>query len=755
MSIRIHQLSKKLGMENKDLLALLKERGFSATSASSSIDNISADSLLDEFRKAAGPAVETAVPDSPEPAAKPEEPKAPASPLLPDGLFVKSAEQIKEERREKEVARGKASSMPPPPAAPARSTPPRVSAPPVAVRPPPISTPASPKPVGAPAKSPVPAATPTPEGDVNVLQIKPPIVVRDFAVLLGLKPFKLISELMEMNIFAALNQSLDENVASQIAVKHGFLLDIKHRGEAQQPKEKVEKPVVEDTDSKFLEPRAPVVCIMGHVDHGKTSLLDKIRATNVVAGESGGITQHIGAYQVSLHDRKITFLDTPGHSAFNQMRERGAKVTDIAILVVAADDGFMPQTDEALKYIRAAGVTPIIAINKIDTKGANIDRVKTQLQERDLMPEDWGGQTITCAISALKGEGIEQLLEMILLQADVLELKANPKASARGVVIEAAIEVGRGPTATVLVENGTLKTGAALVCGPFHAKIRAMFDDQGKAVKSAPPASPVRVIGWSGTPECGGIVNEAKNEREAKRAAEEAEFESRRQSAATPDVKPVSVESIFEVIAQQKKKTLRVVVKADVFGSVEAVVSGLEGIKSDKVALEVVASDVGQISQNDVLIASAAKAVIVGFNVRHENGVNAVAKHHEVQVHEYEIIYELVDGVRDMLAELLDPETREVKIGMAEVRVVYPVTRGSVAGCLVTEGRIQINSSARLRREGKVEFESRLLSLRRVKDEVKEVRAGTECGIRLEDFDSYQPGDLIECFEVQNLRPTL
>lgn len=371
------------------------------------------------------------------------------------------------------------------------------------------------------------------------------------------------------------------------------------------------------------------------------------------------------------------------------------------------------------------------------------------------MPEDWGGQIITCPVSALKGEGIEHLLELILLQADVLELKANPKGTVRGVVIEAEIEVGRGPTATVLVENGTLKTGSALVCGQFYAKVRAMFDDQGKPVKSASPASAVRVIGWSGTPECGAIVQEVKNEREAKRQAEEAEYEVRRQSAAVPGAKPASVESIFEVIAAQKKKALRVVVKADVFGSVEAVVSALEGIKSDQVSLEVISSDVGQISKNDVLIASAAKAAIIGFSVRHESGVEALAKHHGVQVHEYEIIYELVDSVRDMMADMLEPELRELKLGVAEVRQVFPVTRGAVAGCLVTEGRVQVGANSRVRRGGNVEFEGRLSTLRRVKDEVKEVRAGTECGIRLEDFESYQVGDLIECFEVQKLRPSL
>ncbi|MBE2213302.1 MAG: translation initiation factor IF-2, partial [Opitutaceae bacterium] len=506
---------------------------------------------------------------------------------------------------------------------------------------------------------------------------------------------------------------------------------------------------------EMLESRAPVVTIMGHVDHGKTSLLDALRKTNVVSGEAGGITQHIGAYQVTVNNRKITFLDTPGHAAFTKMRARGANVTDVAILVVAADDGFMPQTDEALQHIRSADVTPIVAINKTDTKGANIDRVKKQMQDRGLMPEDWGGETITCPISALKGEGIDHLLEMILLQADVLELKANPKAPVNGVVIEAEIEVGRGPTATVLIESGTLKTGDAVVCGPFYAKVRAMFDDQGKQVKEAGPSSAVRVIGWSGTPECGGVVAAAKNEREAKRIAEEAEYELKKQAAVTEAAPKATLAQLLDDIKSQHKRVLRIVVKADVYGSVEAVAAALGTIKSDKVSLEIVASDVGQISKNDVLMASAAKAAIVGFNVRTENGVDAVAKHHGVVVNQYEIIYELVDKVRDAMADLLEPETREIKLGSAEVRAVFPVSKGFVAGCLVTEGRIQTQAAARLRRKGAVEVESKIVGLRRVKDEVKEVRAGTECGIHLEAYEAYQPGDIIECYEIQKLRPSL
>jgi len=864
MSIRIHQLSKKIGMDNKDLLTLLQQRGYQVTSPSSTIDNISAESLVQEFgSKGDGEpeshAAEVATEATNE-AASPSDGTPPAaSPAIPPGVFVKTKEQIDQEHREKEAAKAAALAAaviaPPPPApppsrnvplpppgrpapavpprpvspvsttpprgvstpgsaptpssapsvplrpqvapapapapvfhtppprvsVPASSTPPPVVARPAASTPPPVRTapassaPASPRPLSAPSVPPrlppagAPPATPTATGatpppaapapgdagEVKVVQIKPPIVVRDFATLLGLKPFKLISELMEMGIFAALNQAIDENVAGQVAVKHGFLLDIKHRGDTQPAKKEEKAPPPKEDESKFLEPRPPVVCIMGHVDHGKTSLLDKIRSANVVAGEAGGITQHIGAYQVTVNNRKITFLDTPGHAAFTKMRARGANVTDVAILVVAADDGFMPQTDEALQHIRSAEVTPIVAINKIDTKGANIDRVKKQMQDRGLMPEDWGGEIITCPISALKGEGITHLLEMILLQADVLELKANPKAPVNGVVIEAEIEVGRGPTATVLVESGTLKTGDSVVCGPHYAKVRAMFDDQGKSVKEAGPSSAVRVIGWSGTPECGGVVAAAKNEREAKRIAEEAEFELKKLNAAAAAAPKASLASLLEDIKSQTRRVLRIVVKADVFGSVEAVAAALGTIKSDKVSLEIVASDVGQISKNDVLMASAAKAAIVGFNVGTENGVDAVAKHHGVLVTKYEIIYELVDKVREAMADLLEPEVREIKLGSAEVRAVFPVSKGFVAGCLVTEGRVQAQASARLRRKGAVEVESRIAGLRRVKDEVKEVRAGTECGIHLEAYEAYQPGDIIECYELQKLRPSL
>jgi translation initiation factor IF-2 len=499
-----------------------------------------------------------------------------------------------------------------------------------------------------------------------------------------------------------------------------------------------------------------VVCILGHVDHGKTSLLDAIRKADVAAGEAGGITQHIGAYQIVFNDRKITFLDTPGHAAFSKMRARGANVTDIAVLVVAADDGFMPQTDEALKHAQAAKVALVVAINKVDVKGANIDQVKAQMQQRNIAPEDWGGETITVPVSAIKGTGINDLLEMLLLQADVLELKANPKAEASGVIIESQIEVGRGPLATVIVQRGTLRVGDALVCGQHWAKVRAMFDDQGNNVKEALPATPVRVIGWSGTPDSGATFRAVKNAREAENIAEEESLRFKKE-ATTADAVPkeVSVEKLFAEIAATQHKTLKVILKTDVFGSSEAVRSILEGIKSTKVSLEIVSVDVGLVTKNDVLMASAAGAVIVGFNTKLENGVTPLAKHHGVRIETFGIIYELGDRVRDMMADLLDPDLKEVKQGGAEVRATFPLAKGFVAGCLVTEGKVTRNAAARVRRGKEAIYEGKVATLKRFKDDANEVRAGLECGIRLDDFNGYQVGDVIECFEIQKVRASL
>jgi translation initiation factor IF-2 len=649
-----------------------------------------------------------------------------------------------------------------PPAPPAPPLPPvRPATPAIASKPP--ALPGSPPP---PPMSPVVATgSPAAPADVKVLHLKPPVVVRDFAAALGLKPFKLISELNQLVGFAAMNSTIEEPIAQKVAEKYGFLLEIKHRGDAsaqQAAKEKKEKKPVEEDETKHLAPRPPVVCILGHVDHGKTSLLDAIRKANVAAGEAGGITQHIGAYQIEFNGRKITFLDTPGHAAFTKMRARGASVTDVAILVVAADDGFMPQTDEALKIaLNVKEQQPerfalIVAVNKMDVKGANLEQVKGQMQQRGIAPEDWGGETITVPVSAIKGQGINELLEMILLQADVLELKANPKADASGVVIESEIDFGRGPLATVIVNRGTLRVGDALVCGPHHAKVRAMFDDQGRSVKEATPATPVRVIGWSGTPDSGAIFKAVKNTREAEKLAEEEQLRIRKAAttaAAAP--KEVSVEQLFANIAATQAKVLKLIIKTDVFGSSEAVRSILEGIKSTKVQLEIVSIEVGLVTKNDVLMASAAGAVIVGFHTKLENGVTPLAKHHGVRIETYDIIYELGDRVRDMMADLLDPDLKETKTGAAEVRQVFPLAKGFVAGCLVTEGKINRSAAARIRRGREIAYEGKVGTLKRFKDDANEVRAGLECGIKLDDFNDYRPGDIIECYEIQKVRAAL
>ncbi|MBL9200254.1 MAG: translation initiation factor IF-2 [Opitutaceae bacterium] len=846
MSIRIHELAKELNFENKEFIALLKERKIIAAdvkSPSSTVDNISASALRDEFASriaAAAPAAPAPVPPPP------PEPVAPKV-SLPTGVFVKSKQDIDREKEAaaaakaaalkaaqpavvpapvpppaRPVARPTAVSRPPmPPPAPRPVTTPPM-APPVAARPPAAATsapfpgvraptaapfasspttppvpvpvakaPAAPPPAPprvsappavatmAPKPPPLPGTTPpippttltapainvTIQGDIKILHLKPPIVVRDFAVALGLKPFKLISELNQLVGFAAMNSTIEEAVAQKVAEKYGFILEIKHRGDAatqQAAKEKKAEKKPDEDEAKHLVPRPPVVCILGHVDHGKTSLLDAIRKANVAAGEAGGITQHIGAYQIEFNGRKLTFLDTPGHAAFTKMRARGASVTDIAILVVAADDGFMPQTDEALKIALAEKQSHperfalIVAVNKMDVKGANLDQVKNQMQQRNIAPEDWGGDTITVPVAAIKNQGITELLEMILLQADVLELKANPKAEASGLVIESEIDFGRGPLATVIVQRGTLKVGDAIVSGSSFAKVRAMFDDQGANVKEASPGTPVRVIGWTGTPDSGATFKAVKNAREAEKIAEEEQLRLKKlatTAAAVP--KEVSVETLFANIAATQAKVLKVIIKTDVFGSSEAVRTILEGIKSTKVSLEIVSVEVGLVTKNDVTMAASTGAIVIGFHTKLETGVTPLAKHHGVRLETYDIIYEMGDKVREMMADLLDPDIKEIKTGAAEVRQVFPLAKGFVAGCLVTEGKINRNAAARIRRGREILHEGKVGTLKRFKDDANEVRAGLECGIKLDDFNGYQPGDIIECFEIQKVRASL
>ena len=787
----------------------MKERGYAVSTSSSGIDPISAEALIEELggNKEAEPAEAPA--SEPEAVVPVEEPKKEAAKPAPPPLsaFVRSKEDIDREKEEKrlEEERKKSAAAPtpppaPPPLAPVGKAPPAAPPPlPSRAAPPPLTsqaapppqeappaTPASPAPLSPPAPGPSapvappplagkPPATPgigappppvaqdaaesegtaVPAGDVKVVTVKPPIVVKEFALEIGLKPFRLISELMEMGIFSSMNQVIDEEVATRLAERHGFLLEVKHRGE-EKPAAPKKKPAKVD-ESQFLEPRPPVVCILGHVDHGKTTLLDNIRKTNVVSGEFGGITQHIGAYQVTHGDNKITFLDTPGHAAFSKMRERGADVTDLVILVVAADDGFMPQTDEALKFAQQSGDPLIIAINKIDSKGADLDRVKTQMQEREIAPEDWGGETIAVPISALKGENIDGLLEMINLQAEVMELKASPKGAASGTVIESQMEVGRGPTATVIVQKGTLKVGEAIICGSSYAKVRAMMDENGKNVKQATPSTPVRILGWSDTPDSGAEFKVVKNDKVAKQMAEDHRIEQQREDNTVEDeeLKPATIETLFEAIEQTRKRVLKVVVKCDVHGSVEAVVDILEAVQSDKVELEVISAEVGGISKQDVDLASTSDAAVIGFNVKLESGVAPIAKHAGVKIMQFNIIYQMVDQVLEVMADMLDPELIQNKIGTAEVRQLFPVGRTVVAGCLVTDGRLVRDGLARVLRKGEEIFNGKVSMLKRFKDDVTEVRTGYECGVQVADFSSFKEGDVIEAYEIEKKRASL
>ena len=591
----------------------------------------------------------------------------------------------------------------------------------------------------------------------ELITLKPPIIVRDLAEQLKKKPFQLIADLMQLNVFASVNQAIEETVAQRLCAKYGFRFEVEKRerggGVVHAPVKKVEL----DVDDKLeeLESRAPVVTIMGHVDHGKTTLLDVIRKSNVAAGEAGGITQHIGAYTISIPHperpaemQQITFLDTPGHAAFSSMRARGANVTDIVILVVAANDGVMPQTLEALSHAQAAKVPIIVAVNKCDHPAANPMRVRQQLQDKGLVPDDWGGDTIFVDVSALTKTGVDKLLEMLVLQAELLELKANPNRRAKGNVIESGLEPG-GPTATVLVRKGTLRVGDIVICGQYWGRVRALINEEGKRLKEAGPSVAVKLLGLNGVPEAGLEFSAVDNEKNARLLGEQRADAVRQ---VDKDRRPkVTLENLFDTLASESSKALRVVVKADTQGSVEAIVDALKKIDSNKVSLEVIHSAVGTITESDVLLSSASEAIILGFHTRIDNGVADVAKREGVQIKLYAIIYELIDQVKEAMAGLLDPLTREVVVGSADVRKVFTLSKGgNVAGCVVTTGRIVKGKVRVMRRKGLI-YEGMTQSLRRFQDEVNEVRAGMECGIRLDGFDDFQVGDAVECYNLEKV----
>ena len=656
--------------------------------------------------------------------------------------------QPRPKRAEGEAAPKRASFLPP--ISRIRATPEPAPGPVITPTPPTAPPPQPPAPVAA-AEPPAEAAPAEPEAEPQkIIHIKPPIIVKELASQLGLKPHQLIAELMALNIFANINQTVEPDIATQICQKHGFIFEMERR-EKGGGVHKVEQvvvapppPVIEKEEE--LKTRGPIITFMGHVDHGKTSLMDAIRKTRVAAGEAGGITQHIGAYTVDYKDTRITFLDTPGHAAFTAMRARGAHVTDIVVLVVAADDGLMPQTIEAINHAKAAEhVKIMVAINKIDLPGANIDRVKKQLQERELSPEDWGGDTIVVPVSATKGIGIDELLENMSALAEVSELKSSPTATPRGTVIEAQVEAGRGPTATVIVQMGTLKIGDPFICGDYAGKVKSLMDDRGKPMKEAGPSTPVKVLGFSGLPQAGDEFLVMESERSAKTLSEERLLGRRADKLSAPQ--RATLESLLE--AADGKKYLRIVLKCDAQGSLEALTGALNQIESKKIDLEIIHSGVGPISESDILLASASNAVVVGFNIKVESMAVNTAKREGVQVKLYSIIYELIDQMKEAMAGLLDPEHRETVIGHAEVKQVFKLSKGIVAGCLVTDGRIARTARARVLRRRQPVYDGGLSTLRRFQDDVKEVRVGLECGIKLGDFNEYQVGDIIECYQLE------
>ena len=557
---------------------------------------------------------------------------------------------------------------------------------------------------------------------------------------------EVVKKLMSMGVFASVSEMIDYDTAALVAMELGCKVE-------KEVVVTVEERLIDDHEDKpeELVPRAPVVVVMGHVDHGKTSLLDYIRRTNVASGEAGGITQHIGAYRVEVGGKPITFLDTPGHEAFTSMRARGAMVTDIAILVVAADDGIMPQTVESINHAKAANIPIVVAINKMDTPGANPDRIKQQLTEYDLVSEEWGGDTIVCPISAKTGMGIDNLLENLVLLAEVLELKANPNRAARGTVIEARLDRGRGPIMTVLVQNGTLRQGDVIIAGTAVGRVRVMTNDKGERVETAGPSIPVEITGMSEVPCAGDVFNAVDDERMARELVEERKQNKKNETLGV--AKKVSLEDLFAQIDAGEIKELDVIVKADVHGSAEAVKTSLEKLSNDEVRVKVIHSGVGAINESDVMLAATSGAIIVGFNVRPDNAARENAARANVDIRLYRVIYDCIGEIEAAMKGMLAPKYREAIIGHAEVRQVYKVSKiGTVCGCYVTDGKIVRNCDVRVNRDNIVIHEGHLASLRRFKDDVKEVASGYECGMQVEKFNDIKEGDVIECFVMEEIK---
>lgn len=583
--------------------------------------------------------------------------------------------------------------------------------------------------------------------NVKSVQLLPLMTVKDFSQLIEVAAGDVIKKLMGLGVMANINQEIDMDTMVLLAEEYNIKASA---ALTEEDKLKVEE--IEDNPESLIS-RPPVVTIMGHVDHGKTSLLDAIRETNVTAHEAGGITQHIGAYQVELKERKITFLDTPGHAAFTAMRARGAQATDIAILVVAADDGVMPQTVEALNHAKDANVPIIVAVNKMDKPGANPDRIKQDLTEYSLVAEEWGGDTIFVPVSAKKREGIEQLLEMILLVADMKDLRANPDRAAKGTIVEAKLDKGRGPVATVLIQTGTLEVGDAIIAGAAAGKVRVLNNEKGKKLKKAGPSTPVEVIGFNELPEAGDIMYAVTEDKMARGLADK-RMQHKRENELRQNQK-VTLDDLFTKIKEGEIKELKVVLKADVQGSIEAIRQSLESLSSDEVRVKVIHGGVGGIGEHDIMLASASNAIVIGFNVRPDPMAKRISEKENVDIRLYRIIYEIIDDVKKAMEGMLDPEFKEVIVGRAETRMVYKVPKvGNIAGCYVLEGKISRNGSIRLIRDNIVIHDGKIDSLKRFKDDAREVAEGFECGIGLEKFNDIKEGDIIENYAMEEIKRT-
>lgn len=694
MGLRVHELAKELKLTSKELIDKLKLMNIEVKSHASSID----DALAEKVRQALMPKKEM-----PAKAAVVKEPPQKVKPEQKPAAVTGQEEAVKKKEEEPSAEK-------------------KIEEPPRAI-----------------------AAA---QKELRKLVLDLPVGVKALAEKLNISASELIKSLISKGIFATINQQLDEETAKLIAAEHGYELERSPDEEELVFKEEADDPAK-------LRPRPPVVTLMGHVDHGKTSLLDAVRKTDVAAREAGGITQHIGAYEVILPKGKVTFLDTPGHEAFTAMRARGANVTDIVVLVVAADDGVMPQTVEAADHAKAADVPMVVAINKIDKPTANVDRVKKQLMEQlGLTPEDWGGKTIMVGVSAKTGTGVEDLLEMLLLEAEMLELKANPTRPARGVVIEAKLSKASGSVTTVLVQNGKLSVGDVVVAGGTFGKVRAMINDKGKRVSEVLPGSAVEILGLSGVPHAGDVFYVISDERKARDiVARRQDMKWQKKVAAA---KKITLEDLYNQIKEGKLRELNVILKADVQGSLEAIRDSLMKLPQDLVAIKFIHEGIGDITEPDIMLAAASNAVVIGFHVDMTPEAKQASEIEKVEVKIYNIIYEVVSDIRAAMEGLLEPKTKEVFVGRAEVRKVFKVSRaGTIAGSFVTKGKIRRADVARLLRAGEVIFEGKLSSLKRFKDDVKEVQENFECGIGLAGFNDIQEGDIIEVYELEKIAQKL